>query len=38
MLTAIAVRRDVIDPDLFHCDPLGQLFPDLPDDADLVFR
>jgi hypothetical protein len=37
MLTAVAVRRDVIDPDRFHCDPLGQLFPDRPDAADLVF-
>jgi hypothetical protein len=38
MLTAVAVRRDVIDPDLFHCDLLGQFFPDTPGEADLVFR
>jgi hypothetical protein len=38
MLTAVAVRRDVVDPDLFHCDPLGLLVRDAPDEADLVFR
>jgi hypothetical protein len=37
MLTAVAVRRDVVDPDLFHCDPLGLLVQDAPDKADLVF-
>jgi hypothetical protein len=37
MLTAIAVRRDVVDPDLFHCDPLGLLVQDSPDESDLVF-
>jgi hypothetical protein len=38
MLTAVAIRRDVIDPDLFHCDPLGQLVRDSPDEADLLFH
>jgi hypothetical protein len=38
MLTAVAFRRDVIDPDLFHCDPLGLLVRDSPDEADLLFH
>jgi hypothetical protein len=38
MLTAVAIRRDVIDPDLFHCDPLGLLVRDSPDEADLLFH
>jgi hypothetical protein len=38
MLTAVAIRRDVIDPDLFHCDPLGQLVRDSPNEADLLFH
>jgi hypothetical protein len=38
MLTALAVRRDVVDPDLFHCDPLGQLVRDPPGEAHLLFR
>jgi hypothetical protein len=38
MLTAVAVRRDVVDPDLFHCDLLGLLVQDASDEADLVFR
>ena len=38
MFTAVAVRRDVIDPDLFHNDPLGLLVRDAPDKADVVFR
>ncbi len=38
MLTAVAIRREVIDPDLFHCDPLGLLVQDAPDEADFVFH
>jgi hypothetical protein len=38
MFTTFPVRQNVIDPDLFHCDQLGQLFPDRPDEPDLVFR
>jgi hypothetical protein len=37
MLTAVAVRRDVIDPDLFHCDPRGQLLRDGPGETDYQF-
>jgi hypothetical protein len=37
MLSAVAVRRDVIDPDLFHCDPLGQLLRDGPSGTDHQF-
>jgi hypothetical protein len=38
ILTAVAVRRDEIDPDLVHCDPVGLLIKDAPDEADLVFH
>src|SRR5271165_5463761 len=37
MLTAVAVRRDVIDPDLFDFDPLGQFLPDYPSGTDHQF-
>ncbi len=37
MLTAVAVRRDVIDPDLFDFNPLGQILRDGPSETDHLF-
>jgi hypothetical protein len=37
MLMAVAVRRDVIDPDLFDFDPVGQMVRDRPRGTDHQF-